>query len=146
MSDSCEIPMEDAPDEELRRILSESRVIAVVGLSDRPNRPSYVVATYLQREGYSIIPVNPKVTEVLGEKAYGRLQDIQVKVDVVDIFRRSEAVPEIVDAAIAMEAKTVWMQDGIVHNAAAEKARAAGLKVVMSRCMLREHRRLSSRP
>ncbi len=128
--------------EEIRDILQSARTIAVVGLSDKPDRPSHGVAAYLQAHGYRIIPINPAVREVLGEKAYARLQDVPEPIDVVDIFRRPEHVPEIVDAAIAVGAKVVWLQDGVVHEAAAAKARAAGLRVVMDKCMLREHRRL----
>lgn len=130
------------PDEEVRSILSEARVVAVVGLSEKPDRASHGVAAYLQRAGYRIIPVNPKASEILGEKAYPGLPEVPEKIDVVDIFRRPEAVPEIVDAAIELGAKAIWMQEGIVHDAAEEKARAAGLKVVMDRCMLKEHSRL----
>jgi predicted CoA-binding protein len=129
---------------EIRDLLRNSHTIAVVGLSDRPDRPSFGVASYLQRQGYRIIPVNPAVAEVLGEKAYPRLEDVPEKIDVVDVFRRPEYVPEIVDAAMAVGAKAVWLQDGVIHEAAAAKARAAGLTVVMDRCMLRDHRRLLS--
>jgi predicted CoA-binding protein len=132
----------DTGPEEIRDILQSVRTIAVVGLSDKPDRPSHGVAAYLQAHGYRIIPVNPAVRQVLGEKAYARLEDIPEKIDVVDVFRRPENVPEIVDAAIAIGAKVVWMQDGVVHEEAAAKARAAGLRVVMDRCMLRDHRRL----
>jgi uncharacterized protein len=131
--------MSDADPEEIRDILTSARTIAVVGLSDQPDRPSHGVAAYLKAHGYRIIPVNPGVREVLGEKAYARLEDVPEKIDVVDVFRRPEHVPEIVDAAIAVGAKVVWLQDGIVHEAAAAKARAAGLRVVMDRCMLRDH-------
>ena len=140
MSDACEIPSENPTPEEIRAILASARTIAVVGLSDKPDRDSYRVAAYLQRAGYRILPVNPAVSQVLGEKAVPSLRDLAEPVDVVDIFRRPEAVPEIVEDAIAIGAKVVWMQDGIVHEAAADRARAAGLKVVTSRCMLRDHR------
>lgn len=122
-------------------ILRESRTIAVVGLSDKPDRPSYKVARYLQRHGYHIVPVNPALTEVLGERSYPDLASIPGPdpVDVVDIFRRSEDVPPIVEAAIAKGAKAVWMQEGIVNEAAAARARAAGLQVVMNLCMKKEH-------
>ena len=122
-------------------LLRKSRVIAVVGLSSKQFRPSYGVAEYMQREGYRIIPVNPHETEVLGEKAYARLRDIPEHVDIVDIFRRSEFVQPIVEDAIRMGASAVWMQEGVVHEEAAEKARAAGLAVVMDRCILKEHSR-----
>jgi predicted CoA-binding protein len=134
--------MSDIDSEEIRDILRSARTVAVVGLSDKPSRPSHGVAAYLKAHGYRIIPVNPAVQEVLGEKAYARLEDVPEKIDVVDVFRRPENVPGIVDAAIAVGAKVVWLQDGVIHEAAAAKARAAGLRVVMDRCMLREHRRL----
>jgi uncharacterized protein len=121
------------------QILQNSRVIAVVGLSNRQYRPSYGVARYLQSAGYRIIPVNPVETEVLGEKAYARLEDIPERVDIVDIFRRSEFVPDIVESAIRIGARAVWMQEGVIHAEAAEKARAAGLCVVMDKCILKEH-------
>jgi predicted CoA-binding protein len=132
-------------DDEIRDILSTSKNIAVVGLSDRPVRASFGVAAYLQGKGYRIIPVNPLITEVLGERSYASLRDVPVPVDLVDIFRRSEDVPLIVDDAIAIGARTVWMQEGIVNEEAADKARAAGLKVVMDRCTLKEHARLGVR-
>jgi uncharacterized protein len=124
-------------------ILKSSRTIAVVGLSSNPMRPSNGVAAYLQRAGYRVIPVNPNESEVLGEKCYARLEDVPEKIDVVDIFRRPECVPEIVESAIRVGAKTVWMQEGVVNQQAAERARAAGLEVVMDRCTLKEHRKLS---
>ena len=120
-------------------ILRESRTIAVVGLSDKPDRPSYRVAKYLQTHGYRIVPVNPALTEVLGERSYPDLAAVPGPVDVVDIFRRPEDVPPIVEAAIARGAKAVWMQEGIVNEPAAERARSAGLQVVMNLCMKKEH-------
>ena len=123
-------------------LLRSSRTIAVVGLSSNLMRPSNGVAEYMKRAGYRVIPVNPKETEVLGEKCYARLEDVPEKIDIVDIFRRSEFVPEIVDAAIAVGARAVWMQEGVIHEAAAEHARAAGLEVVMDRCILKDHRRV----
>jgi predicted CoA-binding protein len=123
-------------------ILKSSRTIAVVGLSSNPMRPSNGVAAYLKRAGYRIIPVNPKESEVLGEKSYARLEDVPEKIDIVDIFRRAEHVPEIVESAIRIGAKTVWMQEGVIHEEAAERAREAGLKVVMDRCTLKEHRKM----
>lgn len=122
-------------------LLRKSRVIAVVGLSSKEFRPSYGVAEYMQREGYRIIPVNPHETEVLGEKAYARLEDVPEHIDIVDIFRRSEFVSPVVDDAIRMGANAVWMQEGVVDEQSAEKARAAGLAVVMDRCILKEHSR-----
>jgi predicted CoA-binding protein len=122
-------------------LLRKSHVIAVVGLSSKKFRPSYGVAEYMQKEGYRIIPVNPNETEVLGEKAYARLEDVPGQVDIVDIFRRSEFVAPLVDEAIRRGASAVWMQEGVVNEEAAEKARAAGLAVVMDRCILKEHSR-----
>lgn len=124
-------------------ILKSSHTIAVVGLSSNPMRPSNGVAAYLQRAGYRVIPVNPNESEVLGEKCYARLEDVPEKIDLVDIFRRPECVPEIVESAIRVGAKTVWMQEGVVNQEAAERARTAGLDVVMDRCTLKEHRKLS---
>lgn len=123
-------------------LLRAARTIAVVGLSSRRTRPSYGVSEYMQSRGYRIIPVNPNESEVLGEKSWATLDDIPEPVDIVDVFRRSECVPEIVDAAIRIGAKGVWLQEGVVHEEAAEKARAAGLDVVMDRCILKEHRRM----
>jgi predicted CoA-binding protein len=122
-------------------ILKSSHTIAVVGLSSRKFRPSYGVSQYMQTAGYRIIPVNPENTEVLGEKSYTALEEIPEKVDIVDIFRRSEFVPGIVESAIRIGAKSVWMQEGVIHSEAAEKARAAGLFVVMDLCILKEHAR-----
>ena len=118
------------------------KTIAVVGLSSRPERPGYYVPAYLQEQGYRIIPVNPNLQEALGEKAYPDLTSIPERVDLVQIFRRPEAVPPFVEQAIAIGAKSIWMQLGIVNQEAAEKARAAGLDVVMDACILVEHRRL----
>jgi predicted CoA-binding protein len=116
--------------------------IAVVGISDNPERPSYDVASFLEEHGYNIIPVNPTLTEWKGKKCYPDLKSIPVKVDVVDIFRRPEAVPPVVDEAIEIKAKAVWMQLGIVNEEAAAKARAAGIEVVMDKCMKIEYNRL----
>ena len=121
------------------KILRSARTIAVVGLSPNPRRPSYGVARYLQRAGYRIIPVNPNVSEVLGERAYATLSELPGPVDVVEVFRRSEFAGAIVDEAIAIGAAAVWLQDGVVDEAAAERARAAGLDVVMDDCMMRRH-------
>jgi predicted CoA-binding protein len=120
-------------------ILKISRAIAVVGLSSRRHRPSYGVAEYLQSAGYRIIPVNPRETEVLGEKSYAQLEDIAGQVDIVNVFRRSEFVPEIVESAIRIGARGVWMQEGVIHPQAAERARSAGLFVIMNACILKEH-------
>ncbi len=122
-------------------ILTQYKTIAVVGLSSNPARPSYGVTEYLQSSGYQIIPVNPNETDVLGEPSYARLEDVPRKIEIVDIFRRPEEVPPAVDAAIRVGAKVVWMQLGIVNEAAAEKARAAGITVVMDACMLVEHKK-----
>lgn len=124
-------------------LLATLRTIAVVGLSHKRHRPSYSVSEYMQRSGYRIIPVNPLETEVLGEKCYPTLEAVPEPVDIVDIFRRTEFVPDIVESAIRIGAKVVWMQEGIIHEAAADRARAAGLTVVMDRCILKEHRRLA---
>jgi predicted CoA-binding protein len=129
-------------DAEIRHLLRTSKTIAVVGLSAKAWRPSHGVSEYMQSQGYRIIPVNPNLTEVLGEKAYARLEDVPEHIDIVNIFRRPDAVEPIVDAAIRAGARVVWMQEGVVHRGAAEKARAAGLGVVMNRCILKEHRRL----
>jgi predicted CoA-binding protein len=125
----------------ITKILKQSRTIAIVGLSSRPERPSFRVAKYLQSAGYKIFPVNPKETEVLGVKSYATLHGAQEPIDLVQIFRQSSFVPEIVDGAIRMGAKAIWMQEGVVNEAAAAKARDAGLAVVMDRCMLKEHAR-----
>ena len=128
---------------QLAELLSSARTIAVVGLSGKRYRPSYGVAEYLQRAGYRIIPVNPYETEVLGHKCYPSLDAVPEPVDIVDIFRRPEFVPEIVEAAIRHGAKLVWMQESVVHEAAAHRAEGAGLMVVMDRCILKEHRKLA---
>ena len=131
-----------APDKNdaIGQLLSRARTIAVVGLSSDPMRPSFGVSQYMQRKGYRIIPVNPNESTVLGEKAYGTLSEIPEKVDLVDVFRRPEFVPEIVDEAIRLKVPSVWLQEGVIHNAAAQKARDAGITVVMDRCILKEHR------
>jgi len=130
--------------EEIEGILKEGRTVAVVGLSTKPDRPSYVVARYLQARGYRIIPVNPNAQEILGEKAYPTVLSIPEKVDIVDIFRRPEEVPPVVEEAIRIGARVVWMQEGIVNEGAAQRAKEAGLKVVMDRCLKKEHQRLHS--
>ena len=124
-------------------ILDKARTIAVIGLSGKRFRPSYGVAEYMKRSGYRIIPVNPNETEVLGEKCYPSLESIPEQVDIVDIFRRSEFVPPIVEAAIKKGAKAIWMQEGVIHEEAARRAEAAGISVVMDRCILKDHRRLA---
>ena len=123
----------------IREILEHSKTLAVVGLSSKAARPSHGVTAYMQRNGYRIIPVNPQEQTVLGEKAYASLDAVAEPFDVVVIFRRPEFVPEVVEAAIRKQAKVVWMQEGVIHEQAAERARAAGLTVVMDRCILKEH-------
>jgi len=148
MSDPvCELPKKNASGEEMRRLLSEAKTIAVVGLSENPARDSHRIAAYLRDHGYRVIPINPKLRgEVLGEKAYPDLASVPVPIDIVDVFRRVDAIPAIVDEAIAVGAKAVWMQLGLAHNASAEKARAAGLVVVQSKCIMVEHRHLGVSP
>jgi predicted CoA-binding protein len=128
---------------QISEILRIGRTIAVVGLSAKRYRPSYGVAEYMQRAGYRIIPVNPHETEVLGEKCYPDVESVPEPIDIVDIFRRSEFVPEIVEAAIRKGAKAIWMQEGVIHEEAARRAKEAGLEVVMDRCILKDHRRLA---
>ena len=140
--EACEMPRKNATTAEVREILGISRVIAVIGMSDNPERASNRVAAYLMQHGYRIIPVNPGKASILGQKCWPSLSAVPERVDIVDIFRKPSAVPAIVDEAIKAGAKVVWMQEGIVHNAAAEKARAAGLRVVMNRCMMKEHQAL----
>lgn len=129
-------------DREIKELLGNAHTIAVVGLSSSRSRASYGVSQYMQSAGYRIIPVNPNEQQVLGEKAYARLEDVPEKIDVVNVFRRSEFVSEIVDAAIRKGARAIWMQEGVADEAAAQRARGAGLFVVMDSCILKEHRRL----
>ena len=123
-------------------ILTQYKIIAVVGLSPNRMRPSHGVSQYMQSQGYRIIPVNPGHSEILGEKAYRKLEDIPEPVEIVNVFRRSEEVGPVVDSAIAIGAKAVWFQEGIRNDEAAAKAQAAGLAVVQNRCILKEHRHL----
>src|SRR5438046_7203636 len=123
----------------VKEILEKYKTIAVVGLSSHPWRASFSVSRYMQSAGYRVIPVNPLETEVLGEKAYPSLDDVPEPFEIVDIFRRSEYVPDIVHAAIGRNARVIWMQQGVIHEAAAAQARAAGLEVVMDRCILQDH-------
>jgi predicted CoA-binding protein len=136
-------------DQEIRELLTAARTVAVVGISDDPERDSYMVAEFLQRQGYRIIPVNPRLVnlniQVLGEKPYATLRDVPEKIDIVDIFRRPETVMPVIEDAIAAGAGAVWMQLSIVNEEAAARAEAAGLNVVMNRCMAVEYRRLMSR-
>src|SRR5260370_40758431 len=136
MPDFCELPLSTATPAEIRDLLRSGHTVAVAGLSEKPDRDSYRVAAYLQQAGYRIIPVNPVVKEVLGEKSYAALGDIPEKIDLVNIFRKPDAVPGIVDAAIDVGAKAVWLQEGVVHNAAAGQARAAGLEAGLGQLSL----------
>jgi uncharacterized protein len=126
--------------DEIGKLLAKSKTIAVVGLSDSPLRPSHGVAAYMQSHGYRIIPVNPVIKGALGEKAVASLAEIKEKIDIVDVFRRSEFVPAIVDEAIRLKVPVIWMQEDVIHEQAADKARQAGIFVVMDRCILKEHR------
>ena len=129
-------------DQMMKDILLSAKTIASVGLSSNPGKESYGIVQYLQSQGYRVIPVNPTADEILGEKAYPDLESVPEQIDVVQIFRRPEDVPPVVDSAIKAGAKAVWMQEGIVHEEAAQKARQAGLQVVMDACMRVTHRRL----
>jgi uncharacterized protein len=126
----------------ISEILKSTRTIAVVGLSSNPMRPSNGVSQYMQRSGYRVIPVNPNEKEVLGEKSYAKLEDVPESIDCVNVFRRSQFVPEIVESAIRIGAKSLWLQEGVIHEPAAARAKQAGLSVVMDRCILKEHRKL----
>jgi predicted CoA-binding protein len=129
-----------ATTDEIGELLKRSKTIAVVGLSNNPLRPSYGVSAYMQSHGYRIIPVNPEIKGALGEKAVASLTDVGEPIDIVDVFRRSEFVPEVVDEAIRLKVPAIWMQEGVIHEEAAEKARKAGILVVMDLCILKEHR------
>lgn len=124
---------------QIAKLLKNAKTIAVAGLSDNPARTSYRVSHYMQLQGYRIIPVNPTITEALGEKAYATLADVPDKIDIVNVFRRSEFVPEVVEEAIRLKVPAIWMQEGVVHEEAAEKARRAGIFVVMDKCILKAH-------
>lgn len=132
--------MNPSPTDEIGKLLKNSKTVAVVGLSDSPLRPSHGVAAYMQSHGYRIIPVNPAIKGALGEKAVASLSEIKEKIDIVDVFRRSDSVPEVVDEAIRLRVPAIWMQEGVIHEQAAQKARQAGIFVVMDRCILKEHR------
>ena len=127
--------------DDIGRLLSAVKTIAVVGLSNDPMRPSYGVSSYMQGQGYCIIPVNPTISEALGEQAYADLSSVPEKIDLVNVFRRPEFIPDIVDEAIRLKLPAIWLQEGVIHQAAAQKAREAGMLVVMDRCILKEHRR-----
>jgi uncharacterized protein len=126
----------------MEEILRASHTIAVVGLSSKRYRPSFGGAEYMKRAGYRIVPVNPQETEIMGETCYPDLDSVPDPIDIVDIFRRSEYVPEIVEAAVRKGAKAIWMQEGVFHEEAARRAEAAGMLVMMDRCILKDHRRL----
>lgn len=132
--------MKTTATDEIGELLKRSKTIAVVGLSNNPLRPSHGVSAYMQSHGYRIIPVNPEIKGALGEKAVPTLSQVDEKIDIVDVFRRSEFVPEVVDEAIRLKVPAIWMQEGVIHKQAAEKARKAGILVVMDRCILKEHR------
>ncbi len=121
-------------------LLQQAKTIAVVGLSDRPLRPSHGVSAYMQSCGYRIIPVNPTISEALGEKSYSSLLEVPMKIDIVNVFRRPEFVDQIVDQTIQLKIPAVWMQEDVINEKAAEKARRAGMFVIMNRCILKEHR------
>ena len=127
--------------DQIAELLNKAKTIAVVGMSSSPMRPSYGVAAYMQANGYRIIPVNPNINGALGEKSYPDLKSIPEKIDIVNVFRKPEFVAEVVDEAIALKVPCVWMQEEVVHEEAAAKARAAGILVVMDECILKEHRR-----
>ena len=133
--------MKTAETDEIGQLLKRTKTIAVVGLSDSPLRPSYGVSAYMQSHGYKIIPVNPSIKGALGEKAVASLADVEEKIDMVDVFRRSEYVPDLVDEAIRLKVPAIWLQEDVIHEEAAEKARKAGIFVVMDKCVLKEHRR-----
>jgi predicted CoA-binding protein len=122
-------------------LLKKSKTIAVVGLSDSPFRPSHGVSAYMQAQGYKIVPVNPTIESALGENSYPSLLDVKEKIDIVDVFRRNEFVPGVVDQAIQLKVPVIWLQEGVIHEAAAEKARKAGITVIMDKCILKEHRK-----
>jgi uncharacterized protein len=141
----CQIPESQLTEEEVANVLREARTVAVVGISHKEERDSNKVAKYLKEHGYTVIPVNPGYKEVLGEQCYPNLASVPGHIDVVDIFRSVDAIPGVVDEAIAAKAGAVWMQLGLVHNEAAEKARCAGLTVVMNKCMKIEHSRMADK-
>ena len=134
------LPHSELHSDRIAELLTHAKTIAVVGLSNNPLRPSHGVSAYMQSHGYQIIPVNPHIQECLGEKAYRSLLDVPQRIDIVNIFRRSEFVEEVVDRAIQLKVPAIWMQEDVIHERAAEKARKAGIFVVMDRCILKEHR------
>jgi uncharacterized protein len=130
--------------DQIAELLKNAKTIAVVGLSSSPLRPSYGVAAYMQAQGYRIIPVNPTIKGALGEKAYASLSEVPEKIDVVDVFRRPEFIPDLVDEALKLKVPAIWLQEGVIHEQAAEKARKGGVFVVMDRCILKEHKKRST--
>jgi predicted CoA-binding protein len=142
MSEHCELPLQNATPDEILAILAAARRIAVVGHSDDPSRDSYRVGRYLAAQGYEVFPVNPRARATAGLRFYPDLASVPGPIDVVDVFRRPESIPEVVEEAIRVGARAVWMQEGLAHNVAAARARQAGLKVVMSRCIMKDHRAL----
>jgi predicted CoA-binding protein len=140
--DHCqEIHVKTTSTDDIGELLKRAKTIAVVGLSDSPLRPSHGVSAYMQSQGYRIIPVNPSIKGALGEKAVPSLSDVGEKIDIVDVFRRSEFVPDVVDEAIRLKVPAIWLQEGVIHEEAAEKARKAGILVMMDLCILKEHRK-----
>lgn len=139
---TCEMPDANPPEEEVREILTISSTVAIVGLSNDPERDSHRVGAYLKEHGYRVVPMNPSFSEILGERSYPDLISIPFPVGIVNIFRKVDAIPGIVEDAIRIGAKTIWMQLGLAHRVSADKARAAGLKVVQSRCLKVEHARM----
>lgn len=137
------MPFQNPSSDEIRVLLKRVKTIAVVGLSPQPGRPSYGVSQAMQRFGYRIVPVRPALAEVLGEKAYASLTDIPFPVDLVDVFRAAEHIPGVVEECLAIGAPAIWIQEGIVHLEAAERARAAGLTVVMDRCIYKDYMALA---
>lgn len=133
--------MSQSDAQHIKQLLQTAKTIAVVGLTDSPVRPSYGVSGYMQSQGYRIIPVNPLIEQSLGERAYSTLLEVPAKIDIVNIFRRPDAVPAVVDQAIELGVPAIWMQEGVIHEQAAQKARHAGIFVVMDLCILKEHQR-----
>jgi predicted CoA-binding protein len=144
---SCEIPQSNPQPKEIEKLLKTAKTIAVVGLSAEPEKESYIVAAYLQSQGYKIVPVTPKYPEILGVKAYASLKDIphEIDIDIVDVFRKPEAIPEVTDATLAMAKKprAFWMQLGIAHNESAHKLQKAGILVVQSQCIKIVHQQIN---
>lgn len=146
MDRNYDISEYDASDEDIRAIFRSVKIIAIVGLSRSEGAVSYKVASYLQDHGYRIIPVRPKAKEILGEKVYATLEDVPEKVDVINIFRKAEEVPDIVHSAVAVGAKVIWMQKGIINNLAAAMAHEAGLQVILNKCIMKEHKKFEIGP